>query len=104
MGWAKAVSRAGNLAAICQRCDPCGSHVSSQHPAMDRPGGDHSEGQSMGIGVLLPARLRWDPAQWLSSATMKIEGHQSGLHGLTYELKSPCLSFPINSYYPPTGS
>lgn len=64
--------------------------------------GDHSEGLSMGTGILLQARLREDPAQWLSSGTMKIQGHQSGLHGLTYELKSLCLSFPINSYYPPT--
>lgn len=33
------------------------------------------------------------------SGTMKIKGHQAGLCGLTYELKSLCLSFPINSYY-----
>lgn len=56
----------------------------------------------MGTGILLQARLREDPAQWLSSGTVKIQGHQSGLHGLTYELKSLCLSFPINSYHPPT--
>lgn len=32
---------------------------------------------------------------------MKIKGQQSALHGLTYELKSLCLSFPIHYYYPP---
>lgn len=95
MGQAKAISRAGNLAVICQRCGSCGGHVSSKHPAKDWPSEGPQQGSEHGDRVLLQARLREDAAQWLLSGTMKIKGHQSRLHGLTYKRKPLCLSFPI---------